>query len=101
MVFAFNVNQASMFPPFMGWRFPLRGPLDNSLRVLQGGSVGLQKPCKGHYTSKDIKGGVLERNVAVATTVVQEALPLVSCQAPIGLKFESALKHRKSEEVLS
>lgn len=25
-----------MFPPFMGWRFPLRGPLDNSLRVLQG-----------------------------------------------------------------
>eukprot|EP00434_Breviolum_minutum_P018109 symbB.v1.2.015973.t1/scaffold1205.1/size131557/12 len=36
MVFAFNVNQASMFPPFMGWRFPLRGPLDNSLRILQG-----------------------------------------------------------------
>lgn len=36
MVFAFNVNQASMFPPFMGWRFPLRGPLDNSLRVQLG-----------------------------------------------------------------
>ena len=36
MVFAFNVNQASMFPPVAQWRFPLRGPLDSSLRVLQG-----------------------------------------------------------------
>ena len=36
MVFAFNVNQASKLPPLMGWRFPVRGPLDNSLRVLQG-----------------------------------------------------------------
>ncbi|CAJ1371821.1 unnamed protein product [Effrenium voratum] len=36
MVFAFNVNQASMIPPLMGWRFPLRGPVDYSLRIVPG-----------------------------------------------------------------
>lgn len=36
VVFAFNINQASMTPPATGWRFPLRGPVDNSLQVLQG-----------------------------------------------------------------
>ncbi|CAE7349480.1 smc3 [Symbiodinium pilosum] len=42
MVFAFNVNQASMLPPSTGWRFPLRGPLDRSLRIIQGGNESLK-----------------------------------------------------------
>eukprot|EP00933_Yihiella_yeosuensis_P037481 TRINITY_DN3142_c0_g1_i1.p1 TRINITY_DN3142_c0_g1~~TRINITY_DN3142_c0_g1_i1.p1 ORF type:complete len:315 (+),score=61.58 TRINITY_DN3142_c0_g1_i1:169-1113(+) len=33
MVFAFNINQAAMKPPAAGWRFPLRGPVDETLRV--------------------------------------------------------------------
>lgn len=33
MLFAFNINQAFLTPPCSGWRFPLRGPIDESLRV--------------------------------------------------------------------
>ncbi|CAE8589189.1 unnamed protein product [Polarella glacialis] len=33
IVFAFNINQASLTPPVSGWRFPLRGPVDESLRI--------------------------------------------------------------------
>ncbi|CAE7513858.1 Dnajb9 [Symbiodinium natans] len=42
MVFAFNINQASMFPPASGWRFPLRGPVDHSLRIVLGQNRSLQ-----------------------------------------------------------
>jgi len=44
MVFAFNINQASMLPPRSGWRFPLRGPVDHSLRIVPGpdGTVQIQ-----------------------------------------------------------
>ena len=38
-VFAFNINQASMLPPRSGWRFPLRGPVDHSLRIVPGRPV--------------------------------------------------------------
>ena len=57
-VFAFNVNQASMVPPFMGWRFPLRGPLDNSLRVQLGlaapeTTLDFLKPTEWHFRGRD------------------------------------------------